>query len=149
MVVDSGVNMDCILTCTSTGWVAVGWHTNTASSNGKGNGANIIIGYVTSAGVANLYDFYNAVGAADQAVFNDTSYNPPGVNNIISYTGTQVGSITSFRFKYPLNTGDTRDVILVPGNYYDFLLGWASQDNTTSQHGGSNSDRQCLRNTQF
>jgi hypothetical protein len=128
-VVDCGQNIECILSATGTGWLAVGWHTNTASGNGKGNSANIIIGNVAG-GTATIQDQYNSSGNSHPS---DTSGG--GVDNIINPSGTEIGGVTELRFKYPLNSGTSRDIPLVAGSNYNWLFArHSTNDSLTVQH---------------
>ncbi len=141
MVVDSGTNLDCILTATATGWVAVGFHSNTATASGKGFFANIIIGYVDLTGTSvSVVDNYNDSGNGHGP---DTSFT--GADDIITYSGTEINGITELRFKIPLNSGDPYDLPLVVGDYYNILLAWDADDDTTKRH----DERGVVPNTQL
>ncbi len=129
-IINCGTVADIILSATGTGWVAVGWHGNTSTSVGKGQGASILIGNVVG-GVATVRDDLNT-GTGNTHV-DDTTIG--GVNNVTNLSGTEIGGVTELRFRYPLNTGDVNDVQLVFGKRYNFLLAYHSTiDSFTTKH---------------
>jgi hypothetical protein len=121
--------MECILSATGTGWVAIGWHANTSTGNGKGNSANILIGNVVG-GVPTLLDQYNSSGNS-----HPSDVSGGGVDNVSNLTGTETGGVTELRFKYPLNSGTARDITLAVGSNYNWLFArHSTNDSLTVQH---------------
>jgi len=99
------------LTGPTTGWVAVGFDPVAQMSE-----ANLIIGYVES-GTAYLRDDY---GVAPTSHAPDTALG--GTDNVTINGGDETGGETTIEFSIPLDSGDSYDKALAPGNSYPVIL---------------------------
>jgi hypothetical protein len=109
----------------TTGWVAVGFDPTIGMQD-----ANIIIGYV-SGDTAHIRDDY---GSALNA--HESDIDGGGEDNVTNKDGTESGGETEITFTIPLDSGDSRDRILIEGNIYLVLLAYGqdSEDNFDSYH---------------
>jgi hypothetical protein len=87
------------------GWVAI------AMGPAHGN-SDVWIGFVNAAGQLILEDSDNASKAGDHP--KDSSRG--GTDDLFDFSGSESGGITTIEFKRLLNTGDSLDIPLVPGN---------------------------------
>lgn len=112
------------LTGPTTGWVAVGFDPDSMML-----GANFIIGY--HAGTTQLRDDYGwqLTSHRDDTLLGGTS-------DVTLDGGGESGGSTTIEFTIPLNSGDTYDKVLIPGQTYTILLarGPNGADNFTTQH---------------
>jgi opacity protein-like surface antigen len=99
------------LTGPTTGWVAVGFDPVAQMSE-----ANLIIGYVES-GTAYLRDDY---GVAATSHAPDTALG--GTDDVTINGGDETGGETTIEFTIPLDSGDSYDKPLSPGNSYPVIL---------------------------
>jgi hypothetical protein len=111
-VTDDMQHLDCQLSATTTGWVAVGF----APTSGMAN-ANFIIGY-HSGGNTFIRDDW---GTSASSHASDVSLG--GTNNIVTSSSTETGGVTQLNFTIPLNSGDSFDRILAIGQTYNIILG--------------------------
>ncbi|MBN2586321.1 MAG: hypothetical protein JXA64_09325 [Candidatus Fermentibacteraceae bacterium] len=109
----------------TTGWVAVGFDPTMAMQD-----ANIIIGYVSSGTPAIRDDF--GVTASSHAA--DTLLG--GTHDLVIDGGSEMGGVTEIRFTIPLDSGDSYDQPLVPGNTYTVILARSAdgQDSFSAPH---------------
>lgn len=95
----------------TTGWIAVGFDPTSMMKD-----ANIIIGYVTDGKTSIRDDFGSAL----------TSHLPDeksgGSVDITDPTGKEEDGATELSFTIPLNSGDSRDRVLVSGKEYRVIL---------------------------
>jgi hypothetical protein len=111
-VTDDMQHLDCQLSATTTGWVAVGF----APTSGMAN-ANFIIGY-HSGGNTFIRDDW---GTSASSHASDVTLG--GTNNIITSSSTETGGVTQLNFIIPLDSGDSFDRILAIGQTYNIILG--------------------------
>jgi hypothetical protein len=114
-----------MMSAPTTGWVAVGFHSEGAMKN-----ANIIIGYVTGTAVHLRDDF----GIDYTAHAEDVSLG--GTSNLTVVGGSESNGRTSISFTIPLSTDDSRDRELVPGEGCDIIManGPNGADGFTEKH---------------
>lgn len=93
-----------MMSAPTTGWVAVGFHSEGAMKN-----ANILIGYVEGTTVHLRDDF----GTDYTAHAADTTLG--GTSDLTVVDGSESGGRTTIRFTIPLSSGDPDDRDLVPG----------------------------------
>lgn len=108
----------------TTGWVAVGFDNVVAMQE-----ANIIIGYVDSAGEVAIRDDWGT-GTVSHA--SDVSLG--GEDNVMDPDGMEADGMTMIHFKIPLDSGDEYDKPLVPGNNYSVILAYGSSDSFSAYH---------------
>jgi hypothetical protein len=115
-----GTNLDCVMGAPGTGWVAVGFNDpNIPASSDKKTNANIIIGYVVNGSEVHIQDNYGtSLSTHEMDVHQDVT--------AISGTETASPPHTEINFTIPLNSGDTQDIALVPGNQYYFFIAYSS-----------------------
>jgi hypothetical protein len=122
-----GQSLNIIVSAPTEGWIGVGFDPTTQML-----GANILIGYVDSAGAAQVSDEYGHATTAHQA---DTA--DGGTNDLTGISGTQTVGHTELRFTIPLDSGDpTHDKPLAVGGTHRFLLSYGATDDTTQRHTG-------------
>jgi hypothetical protein len=121
----AGDMLDVTMSAPTTGWVAVGFHTEGAMKN-----ADIVIGYV-SAGQAAVRDDF---GTDYTRHASDISLG--GTDDVSSATGTETGGRTSISFSIPLSSGDANDHELVPGSTVSIIManGSNGDDSFTGMH---------------
>lgn len=122
-----GEDLHIVLRHPTTGWLAVGFDPTRMMKD-----ANMILGYV-SGGEVFLSDEY---GTGNTAHRPDTEIG--GTNDILYAEGSEGAGGTELRFAIPLDSGDSADRPLVPGNGYRVLLahGPAGADDFRTYHGG-------------
>jgi hypothetical protein len=101
----SGDTISVGLKVKTPGWVAV------AMGPAHGN-SDVWIGFVNAAGELILEDSDNASKAGDHP--RDSSRG--GTDDLFDFSGSESGGVTTIEFKRLLNTGDSLDIALVPGN---------------------------------
>lgn len=99
------------MTSATTGWIAVGFDPSRMMRD-----ANIIIGYVAD-GQVMLSDDY---GTGNTSHGHDVDNG--GTDDIISAEGTEEDGSTQITFTIPLDSGDSWDKPLVPGNTYTVIV---------------------------
>ncbi len=121
----TGDSLAVELTGPTTGWVAVGFDPEQMMQ-----GANLIIGYVES-GTPSLRDDY---GVAPTSHAPDTALG--GTDDVTINGGDQTGGETTIEFSIPLDSGDSYDKPLSPGNTYPVILarGPDGADDFTTYH---------------
>jgi len=120
-----GTSLYVGLQAETSGWLAIGF-----SPDRTHQGANIIIGAVAD-GKLNLLDSY---GTSERGTFHTEDVALGGVTNILASAGTNAGGITTIEFQIPLNSGDSFDSVLTPGETVDIILVVGSTSNLTSMH---------------
>ena len=114
-LVHDGRNMTVGLVSPGTGWVAVGF----GPPGVLMDGANILIGYVSGPTTVLSDEF--GVGFEH---FADTTAG--GTDNLLERAGTEAGGRTTLEFRFPLDTGDVRDVRLLEGQDYGMIVAYQS-----------------------
>jgi hypothetical protein len=99
------------MTAATTGWVAVGFDPSRMMRD-----ANIIIGYVAD-GEVMISDDY---GTGNTSHGHDVDNG--GTNDILSAEGTEENGSTQITFTIPLDSGDSWDKPLAPGNSYTVVV---------------------------
>jgi hypothetical protein len=108
------------LSAPTTGWVSAGFD----PTAGQGmQDADYIIGYVVNDSVFFIQDNY---GDSPTTHLADTLGG--GFNNVKPIKGTESNGRTEIEFMIPLNSGDTRDRVLVVGNTYSVQLAYGPND---------------------
>lgn len=105
------------VSATTVGWVAVGFDPTVGMQD-----ANIVIGYVVN-DTANIRDDF---GTGLHAHAADITLG--GVDNVVSKSGTESAGVTQISFTIPLDSGDSRDRVLVIGQSYQVILAWGTDD---------------------
>jgi PKD repeat protein len=106
------------------GWVALGFDPEFAMRE-----ANFIFGYV-SEGETHVSDQY---GVSSFTHTPDTDIG--GTDDILEYAGSEVSGETIIEFRFPLDSGDSKDKPLNQGDSYTVLVAYSSSaDNFTSKH---------------
>jgi len=100
-----------MMTAPTTGWVAVGFHSEGAMKN-----ANILIGYVSD-GTVNLRDDFGTdyISHADDVSLG-------GSSDFTVVGGSESNGRTTISFTVPLASGDEYDRDLVPGTDCDVIM---------------------------
>ncbi len=123
-----GPNVHMSVAYKTTGWVGVGFGKQPLM-----NGAHIIIGYV------------NHGKAVVQDDVGEGHYHAPenqfgGKNDLTDVSGSLVNGVTKLEWTMPLNTGNPKDIVLVPGQPVSVIFAHGGMDakNLTSYHGPRN-----------
>lgn len=113
------------------GWVAVGF-----GSTEKMKDANIIIGYVDAEGNVHVRDDFGVRTTLHKAddELEDKSGEKDNLNNIIEGSGAETDDKTEIHFTIPLDSGDSKDTKLVPGETYQVILAYGEKDNFKYGH---------------
>ena len=119
----TGENLSVRLTAPTQGWLAIGF-----GPEKKMQGANIIIAYVKNDELFIRDDYGNS------QIAHKEDKSSGGTDNIISASGFEKDKTTTVEFQIPLDSGDTRDKALVPGNTYKIIIASGRSDNFTSRH---------------
>ena len=126
-----GDNLKVRLKHATGGWVACGFATG---DTGTMSNANIIMGYIDDTTNEAVIEDRNSFGMTSAQALDTT-------NNVTINTeeSSQDATGTQISFSIPLNSGDDKDLVLVPGTTYDLLLaaGSDTSDNFSDQHSGS------------
>ena len=113
------------LSAPATGWLSVGFDPTQMMLN-----ANIIIGYVESSNTV-LRDDFGWQMTSHKA---DTTLG--GTHDLTVDGGSEAGGTTEIRFTIPMNSGDSYDRELVPGNTYTVIFARRAngEDKFTAPH---------------
>ncbi len=112
------------LSAKTTGWVGVGFNPAKGMKN-----ANFILGYVKD-GKVKLRDDY---GTSERKHSKDTKEG--GQENFTNAGGKEVNGTTEITFTIPLNSGDSKDSVLIPDGDTTVLLAYgAGRDSFISKH---------------
>ncbi len=120
-------SLKCILSCTTTGWVAVGFDPTARMQN-----ANFIIGYVQPNGQVYIRDDF---GVSQTAHASDISLG--GSDNLANKAGKEEAGVTTISFTIPLNSGDSYDKPLNPTSTYPVIFAKGNSDDYNSLHSGT------------
>jgi hypothetical protein len=120
-----GDSVTVTMSAPTTGWIAVGFHTEGAMKN-----AQIAIGYVQD-GTVSLRDDFGTDYTSHAA---DNSLG--GTDDLRVVSGQETGDRTVITFSMPLDSGDPKDRILVPGEACRAVLAYgnAGDDSFTGYH---------------
>ncbi|UCC12595.1 MAG: hypothetical protein JSW02_03435 [candidate division WOR-3 bacterium] len=110
-------NLDVIVSAPTTGWVSVGFDPTIGMED-----ANIIIGYVSGDTAYARDDYGTGINT------HEPDIDGGGEDNILELGGTETAGTTEISFLIPLDSGDTRDRVLVIGNTYDVILAYGEDD---------------------
>ena len=105
------------------GWVAV------ALGEAVHVQSDVWIGYVTADGQAIILDSDNASKAGNHALDSTRG----GADDLFDISGSESNGITTLEFKRRLNTGESLDIALAPGNN-QFTWAFGATDSLTSIH---------------
>ncbi len=108
----------------TTGWLAIGFDPTSRMKD-----ADMIFGWVED-GQATLLDLYST---------GSTGPHPPdeelgGTNDIIEFEGSEKDGYTTIEFKRKMDTGDTYDKVLIPGQRLNFIWAMSSSDSFNRKH---------------
>jgi hypothetical protein len=125
-----GDMIDVVVSYETTGWLSVGFDPSRMMKD-----ANIVIGYVDGDTVT-ISDEYGTGQTAHRA---DTEID--GSDDLENTSGSESGGVTELRFSMPLDSGDSADKPLEPGQSYTVLLahGPDGADDKTTYHEGRTS----------
>ena len=116
-------SLEVILSAPTAGWVAVGFDPTSIMKD-----ANFVIGYVSS-GVVTIRDDYGDSVTSHRA---DTS--DGGTDDVSDASGTESGGTTELSFTIPLDSGDSHDRPLTPGQTHKVLLAYSNTEDLTQKH---------------
>jgi hypothetical protein len=102
------------LSAPTTGWVSVGFDPSQRMKD-----ANYIIGYVDASGAKARDDF----GMTTTSHAPDEGTEGSG-SHVTGVEGSEANGRTELRFTIPLDSGDSRDSVLVPGQKHTILLAY-------------------------
>jgi len=108
----------------TTGWVSVGFEPTRIMKD-----ANIIIASVLPDGSVIAEDHY---GTGTFSHKKDTDLG--GTKNVTVISGSESEGKTRITFSIPLNSGDSKDVILTPGKKTKIILASSKADSFTKKH---------------
>lgn len=127
----NGANLDCKMSSSTTGWVAVG-----LNGSGVMDGANIIIGYVTGGSTAVIDD--------QKGGFH--FHTPDTLDNLSNVSGTETAGTTELLFTMPLaNDANSQDLSLVQGGTYWLIATNGGSGDDTLGAGGMPVNRGTLQ----
>jgi hypothetical protein len=118
-----GQNLIGKVSCETKGWLAIGFNPTKVMKN-----ANIIIGYADS----NSSVLVDQFGTGMMEHQPDTAVG--GKNNIIDGKCTEENGITTLSFTIPLDSGDPKDVKIVPGQKTKVIFACGAKDDFASKH---------------
>ena len=119
----SGNTLEGILAAPSEGWVAAGFNPSEMMKD-----ANFVIGYVKD-GEAFIRDDYGtrlASHASDES--------EGGSTDVTLISGEEKNGWTVIRFSLPLDSGDSLDGVIRPGDTTILLLAYGGSDSFTGMH---------------
>ncbi len=121
-----GENLSVQLTAPTTGWVAIGF-----DPSRKMKDANIIIGYLDDDGKARVRDDFGT-GQTRHGADTDNG----GSEDLSDIEGEEADGMTRIRFTIPLDSGDSMDKPLSPGNTYTIIAAYGpdGKDDFGSYH---------------
>jgi hypothetical protein len=120
----NGANAEFRISAPTTGWVAVGFDPSSRMKD-----ANLIIGYVGADGPVARDDF----GVAATSHAPDEGYSG-SADHITALEGSEQDGRTELRFTLPLDSGDPRDTVLVPGGEHTVILAYGTEDELSAYH---------------
>jgi hypothetical protein len=113
----SGDSVTVTMSAPTTGWVAVGFHSEGAMKN-----AQIVIGYVDGSGPVVRDDF----GTDYTTHRADTDLG--GTADVAAVSGVESGGRTTLVFRMPLDSGDQKDRVLAAGQQCAAILAYGGDD---------------------
>lgn len=127
-----GDSIVCQLYGYTHGWVAVGFNPTK-----KMKDANIIIGYVKDGKVpysekGDRLRISDEYGVSMRRHKKDTTIG--GEDNIINAKGAEFGNLTKIEFTIPLNSGDSKDSIIIPDADTKIILAYGTKDSFRRKH---------------
>jgi len=118
-----GANLVGTLSYATTGWVGVGINPTKKMAD-----ADFIIGYAGE-GTEVVQDHFGA-----GTVKHKPDEELGGKNTIVKAECVEKDGVTTLWFTIPLNSGDSKDVVLEKGKEYPVIFGAGRKDDTTSKH---------------
>ena len=109
----------------TTGWVAVGF-----DPERRMQGANFLFGYYAG----NQAQLWDAYGTAPTGPNHPPDEDLGGTIDIVTFAGYEMNGITTFEVQIPLNSGDTYDKPLEPGQTYPYIIAMGGEDNFNGFH---------------
>ena len=106
------------------GWVAVGFQPGNRMRN-----ADVVFGMMVS-GEASVVDHYSTGDFGPHSA----DVQQGGTDDILTFGGARIGSMTTFEFERRLDTGDSLDVPLQSGSPMQIIWAYGSSDNERLQH---------------
>jgi hypothetical protein len=119
----SGDVLEGVMEADTDGWIAVGFDPSKGMQD-----ANIIIGYVEDSAVFIRDDF----GTWFTSHGDDEELG--GTKDVSILGGSEIGGKTVIEFSIPLNSQDTKDKPLIPGNEYSIILAYGTKDDFKGMH---------------
>jgi hypothetical protein len=119
-----GDNLEFIVFSEYKGWVSAGFNPSSMMKD-----ADIYIGYVGKGGEVVADDQFGSA-----ATKHESDEKLGGSNDIVSVTGYQNFAGTWIKFVIPLDSGDSKDSKLIPGEEVKVILACGKKDNFTSYH---------------
>jgi hypothetical protein len=110
----------------TTGWIAVGFDPTTSMLD-----ADLMYGWVESDGTVILYD---AISLNSFGSNHPKDVDNGGVDNILSYNGTEDSGVTTIEFSRNLITGDDNDNDIPNSGTIDIIWAIGNTDSFTSAH---------------
>ena len=118
-----GANLVARVSCKTNGWIAVGFNPKAAMQ-----GANLILGSVIDGKAVVSDEFGDGMFThAPDTVLG-------GTNNIIAGDCTQANGVTTLSFTIPLDSGDPKDVKLVPGAKVKLIFATGATNDIKKKH---------------
>lgn len=118
-----GSNLNVKVSAPTDGWVAVGF-----DPSNKMKDADILIGYVEDGEVV-IEDHYG-----NSAISHRSDEAGGGSSNLSNIGGSERNGVTELNFTIPLNSGDSRDRVLVEGESYKVIFASHTRDKITMKH---------------
>lgn len=118
-----GQNLSMTLEAPAEGWIAIGFHPSRMMKD-----ANMIIGYIEN-GEVMIQDHF---GTGTTRHRSDLDLG--GTDDITGVDGSEQGGSTSLSFSIPLDSGDTYDQPIVPGEETDVILAYGDRDSFGDHH---------------
>ncbi len=109
----------------TTGWISIGIEPSRGMQD-----ANYLFGYVEQ-GEALLWD---AFGTAPSGRSHPPDEELGGTNDIVAFAGVEVDGVTRFEVQIPLDSGDSYDTLLQPGESYAIIVAMGPTDEYNSYH---------------
>ena len=119
-----GGNITMAISGKTTGWVTIGFDPSSAMKD-----ADMVFGWV-SGGTPDTSDQYSVGTFGPHSP--DTSLG--GTDDIIDYSGTEAGGVTTMEFKRKLDTGDTYDNIIPSTGTMNIIWALGATDTITVKH---------------
>lgn len=118
-----GSNLNVKVSAPTEGWVAVGF-----DPSNKMKDADILIGYVDNGEIV-IEDHYG-----NSAISHRSDERAGGRNDLMNIGGSEMNGTTELTFTIPLNSGDSKDRVLVEGESYKVIFASHTKDRITMKH---------------